>query len=373
MCPAEVVVLVAAPHLLILARVLLCERVGHVTVGSADERREAQLIPEVVRSVVETQEPSGSVATVVQVVEVHRVQEAVRARGVQRAESGVVPRATAQGQACFVGGGAGRAAVDVAVKRRAETGLRDQVHDRTDLLAVLGGNAAEDDLHGLRNARIDGVRERHAGLVGYGLAVDHELALAVGALEVVTAVLVLREARRRGDELLHGSRRHRSRRPSDVGLVEVDVRRRGVRLELRRRALSADGDALGHRGQLERNLHFHRQRRANLDSAPDAQEALDLELKLVRVPRHVEELEGTIGARERLGLEPADVVLEPQRHAGGRLALRVEDVATDRARARRRVCQGHGCEQAERRHAQRENEMGFPDQHPVLCISTPGA
>ena len=68
-------------------------------------------------------------------------------------------------------------------------------------------------------------------------SIDEEL-LRMAALEVVSAVLVLREAGRRRHDRLERAPRHRGGRPADEGLVDVDVGHGRV-------ALERDGLALG--------------------------------------------------------------------------------------------------------------------------------
>src|SRR5205807_9549247 len=132
------------------------------------------------------------------------------------------------------GGELGRADVRLGLgAAAAEPRLGGEVDDRADLLPELRRHVAVDDLDALGDAGIDRVGERHAGLVGDGLAVDDVLALAVRSLEVEAAVLVFGEAGGGGDDLLHGARGDRRGRLGDVGLVDVDVALAGVGLQLR--------------------------------------------------------------------------------------------------------------------------------------------
>lgn len=230
-----------------------------------------------------------------------------------------------------------------------ETRLRDHVHDRADLVAVLGGHVAVDHLHRLGDAGVDRVREGDAGLVGDGLAVDDELSLAVRALEVVAPVLVLRETGGGGDQLLHGPRGDRRRGAEDVGLVDVHVRRRGVRLELSRGFLGGHAHGFLHSSQLEGDRNLERSGRADVDRPVDRLEALDLDVDLVRVHGHVEELvrAGRVGG----GLRPeaGHVVSELERHAGHGAPVGRENTSADGAG-------GGGCVTSEQRAEQNAGE-----------------
>ena len=316
MRPAEVVVLVVGLDELVLPGCRLLESVGHVALRAAEKGGDAHEVPHVGRGVVQAQEAALGVAVVVQVVEVHGVQEAIRPRAAERREQAEAPGASAGGEATLVGRVAGRPPVDVGVPGMGETRLRDHVHDRADLVAVLGGHVAVDHLHRLGDAGVDRVREGDAGLVGNGLAVDDELSLAVRALEVVAPVLVLRETGGGGDQLLHGPRGDRRRGAEDVGLVDVHVRHRGVRLELRRGLLGGHGHRLLHSSQLEGDRDLERSGRPDVDRPVDRLEALDLDVDLVGVEGHVEELvrAGRVGGGLRL--EAGHVVSELERRAG---------------------------------------------------------
>ena len=169
--------------------------VGNVTVRPSGQRGEADLVAQVVGGEVQAEEAALGVAGVVQVRGIDGIQEAVRPGPVDGAVDADVLRSASQGEPALVGPEPGAAAGEVAVERRAEAGLRDQVNHRARLVTVLRGHVAVDHLDGLRDAGVDRVGERDPGLIGDGLPVHDVLALAVEALEMEAAVLVLGEAR----------------------------------------------------------------------------------------------------------------------------------------------------------------------------------
>ena len=342
MDPAQVVVLVAGPDPLVLPGVLLREHVGHVAIGPAHEHGEAELVAQVVGGVIEARKPALRITGVVEVGEVRRIEEPVRPGTVHGAVGAEVLRATAEGESPFVGRETCAAAVDLAVEGRAQAGLGGQMDHGARLLAVLRGDVAVDELDGLGDAGIDRVRERHARLVGDGLAVEHVLALAVEALEMEAAVLILREPGRGGEQLLDGAGGDGGRRARDVRLVDVDVRGRGVGLELCRGWLRGDGHRLRSHRDTERDVDLGGRRRPHVDRAVLRPEALRVHVQLVGVERHVEELEGAVVAGDGTGLEPRDVVPELERDPGQWPAIRPQHLAANRSRLRPRL---HGDEQ----------------------------
>ena len=320
--PAEAVVLVVGRNRLVLPVLFLGERVRDVAGRPAEDRGQTKRVGGVGRAGIEPQECPLAVPIVIEIVEVDRVGEIVGTGCAQGGERPKVFGPGADGGPALVGGELRITAVDLSLERRAERGLRRHVDDGPDLLAVLGGNVPIDDLQGLGDARVERVRERHAGLVGDRLTVDDELRLAVGALEMKPAVLVLGEPGRGGQDLLHGAGRDGGRRPLDVGLVDVDVRHRGVGFELGGGRLGLDLYGLGHAGEFERDVDLLGNGAPDVDRLMSRFETLNLDVHLVRVEGNVEELVPAVLVSSRLGVESGDVVSKNHRDAAHGLAVR---------------------------------------------------
>ena len=149
---------------------------------------------------------------VVEAVEGDRVEETVGLRGVEVEKQAGTGAAPAQRRRAFERRKARRADSRVAMETLAsERRAGGQVDHAVGLLAELGGDAAGDDLDPLGDRRVERVGEGDADLVADRLAVDHQELLRMAALEVIAAVLVLREAGRRRDDRLERARGERCR------------------------------------------------------------------------------------------------------------------------------------------------------------------
>ena len=274
---------------------------------------------------------------VLKVVEVGRVEKAIRPGSVEGEEVAEAGRTSTGRRARVVSLELRGAEMDVSLDRALpQPRLRRQIDHRRDLLAVLRRDVPIDHFHRLEDPRVDGVRERDPDLIRDRLAV-HDIALfAVRPLEVVAAVFVLGEAGRLHDQGLHAPRRVGGRGVLDEGLVDVEVGGGRIGLENGRAALRFDADVFGN--GLEREGHRNIDRRGASDVECDVLrlKSLDLHVELVGVEGNVEEEETAVLAGPRLRVKAGDVVSEEERDSSERLPVGTGDRPADRAGGNRR-------------------------------------
>ena len=278
-----------------------------------------------IRMGVETIEDRPLVAGVVDRLELWRIEESVASHRAHRQE-------IADGV---------RSATDVHVDRRClegpildrhaaggsglvKTRLRDDVDNKTALVAVFSRRDPRNDLHRLDSIRRNLIRVETALLIGHRLVVDRKLRLGMVAHGMEEPVGVGHDARRgQRDHLVQPGRRF-ERQFRNQALVDVRVRA-GIALQ-EIFGVPDDVDTAGGARQGQREVHCDRHRAANVHIAFKRLESLCVDGQVIGIRRQVVEHVLSGGIRRRRSREPAHLVtdanLDGLHHAPGRILHR---------------------------------------------------
>ena len=330
--PGDAHIGIRGGHPLVLAAPLLAGQVHDVPIGTpaADRYPQRVLAGE---QPIEAGEQIRGCAAVVEILEAHRIKEAIRAARACAGEIAERVRAPLEPEICLQRRIPRHAEGHVPRKARLpQASFGGHVHHGRGLAAEFGRDAAGDDFHARHAAGIQAAGEGVFNLIADGHAVHHVGDLAVAALEIESPVRVRREAWCGKQDALHGLAPRRRRNLLDHGLVHVQVGGHMV-FDEGRTVLHHHG----HLAFLQHQVHGLGQGRMNLQVAMLDYETRRPRLQVIVAERNVEEREVAVGIRlHRLAIT-ADFIFEAHHRPLDGLALLVLHGACEAATGR----QGH--------------------------------